>query len=390
MDMPTEYRAGFAKARALDAEMAERYVRHTMLGDAMADAAIAACQGAPAGQQRAWLQDGIQRGPSAIPGAPDALRELLAEAARVPDWFDPAQTRAGCRAFHGNSEMFIGAFVGAVLIEGFSTLISKSFSATGRLVDQGTRRLKQNNRHLSEIFIPGGLEREGEGWMLSVRIRLMHARVRFLLERSDEWDAAACGVPLSSAHVGFATAAFSGLLLARARMLGVSLKAEERASFMLVWRYSGHLMGVHPELQAATEDEALRLHRIGAMCEPPPDIEAILLANGLINSAPIVAGITDAAERKALVRRIYTVSRALIGDGLADQLNFPPARGFGTLAALRLRNRLDRVLRRALPGFDRRRRAGQFGRMLDLSFHGDGEISYRMPQHLHAEKDAPP
>jgi hypothetical protein len=286
--------------------------------------------------------------------------------------------------------MFIGAFVGAVLIEGFSTLISKSFSITGRLVDQGTRRLKQNNRHLAEIFIPGGLEQGGDGWMLSIRIRLMHARVRFLLDRSEDWDAAAWGRPLSSAHIGFATAAFSGLLLKRARMLGVALSAEEAGSFMLVWRYSGHLMGVHPELQAATEAEALRLQRIGALCEPPPDLESILLANGLINAAPIVAGITDPAERRALVRRIYTVSRALIGEEMADQLRYPRTGGFGTLTLLRWRNRLDQALRRLIPAFDRRRRAGQFGRMLNLSFDGGGEMSYRLPRHLHAERDRLP
>ncbi|UPY36187.1 oxygenase MpaB family protein [Sediminicoccus sp. KRV36] len=390
MAIPTEYRPGFAKARLLDAGLAERYVHHTLIGDPLADAVIAACQETPEGQQRQWLQAGVEHGPAAIPDAPPALRDFFAEAERVPPWFDPALTRAGCRAFHGHSEMFIGAFVGAVLIEGFSTLISKSFSITGRLVDQGTRRLKQNNRHLAEIFLPGGLERDGDGWKLSVRIRLMHARVRFMLARSEEWDSAAWGVPLSAAHIGFATAAFSGLLLARARMLGVALTAEERQSFMLVWRYSGHLMGVEPALQAATEAEAMQLHRIGALCEPPPDIEAILLANGLINSAPIVAGITDPAERRALVRRIYTVSRALIGRELADQLRFPPARGFGTLALLRWRNRLDHWLRGAIPALDRRRRAGQFERMLDLSFHGAAEISYRLPRHLHAEKDAPP
>lgn len=390
MLIPTEYRAGFAKAQPLDAEMAGRYVRHTLKGDAPADAVMAALDGVPAEQQREWLRLGLERGPATITEAPEALRALLAEAERVPDWFDPALTRAGCRAFHGHSEMFIGAFVGAVLIEGFSTLISKSFSITGRLVDQGTRRLKQNNRHLSEIFIPGGLDRGADGWKLSVRIRLMHARVRFLLERSEDWDAAAWGTPVSSAHVGYATAAFSGLLLKRARMLGVSLSAEEARSFMLVWRYSGHLMGVDPELQVATEEEALRLHRIGSICEPPPDLESILLANGLINAAPVVAGITDAAERRALVRRIYAISRALIGPTLADQLRYPPTRGFGALAVLRARNRLDQALRRFIPAFDRRRRAGQFGRMLGLSFEGDGELSYRLAHHVHAEKDHTP
>ena len=387
LTMPEDYRAGHARARRLDREMADLYTLHTLLGDAAADAVALALEGAPMERQRDWLQRGIDDGAAAIPDAPAALRNLLAEADTPPPWFEASRTLPGCRAFHGNSEMFVGAFVGAVLIEGFSTLISRSFSITGRLVDQGTRRLKQNNRHLTEIFLPGGLERHGEGLKLSIRIRLIHARLRLMLSHSAEWDAAAWGVPLSAAHLGFAAAAFSGLLLERARMLGVDLTAEERESFMLVWRYAAHLMGVPPALQAGTEAEAMRIVRIGRQCEPPPDLESILLANGLVNAAPIVAGITEPAARRALARRIYAVSRALIGDELADRLRYPPSRNFGVLAALRLRNRADRLLRRAVPAFDRRRRSGQFTQMIGLSFHDAGDSGYRLPQILHAEKD---
>lgn len=385
--IPLAYRAGHAQTRLLEPELADRFVHHTMVGDPLADAVCAAFEAVPREQQAAWLRDGIERGASAIPDAPAELHEFLHVSEQVPPWFDADATRAGCRAFHGHSEMFIGAFVGAVLIEGFATLISQSFSVTGRLVDQGTKRLKQNNRHLVEIFLPGGLDRSGDGWKLSVRIRLMHARVRWLLSRSGEWDADEVGVPLSAAHIGFATAAFSGLLLKRVAMLGIRLTPEERASFMLVWRYAGHLMGVPPALQAATEAEALALHRIGVACEPPPRLEAILLANGLINSAPIVAGITEPAARKRLAQRVYSVSRALIGDALADQLRYPPSRGFGVLTALRLTNRADQLARRLVPAWDSRRRAAQFARMMDLSFEDSSAISYRLPRFLHAEHD---
>lgn len=387
MRVPQAYQPGHARAREVDEALADLFVRHTMQGDPMADAVFDALEATPPGQQAAWLRAGIEGGLAAIPDAPAELRAFLGAAEEVPPWFDAAATQAGCRAFHGHSEMFIGAFVGAVLIEGFATLISQSFSVTGRLVDQGTRRLKQNNRHLVEIFLPGGLDRTGDGWKLSVRIRLMHARVRRLLSLSGEWDTEDLGVPLSAAHIGFATAAFSGLLLKRVSMLGIRLTAEERESFMLVWRYAGHLMGVPPALQAASEAEALRLHQIGVLCEPPPRMEAVLLANGLINSAPIVAGITEPGARKRLARRIYTISRALIGDALADQLRYPPAQGFGTLTALRWRNQADQALRRLIPAWDRRRRASQFVRMMDLSFEETGTISYRLPRFLHAERD---
>ena len=77
--------------------------------------------------------------------------------------------------------MILAAFVAGVLIEGFTTNIAKSFFITGRVRDQGVRRLGQNNRHMLEIFLPGGLCRHGDGWKLSVRIRIVHARIRHLL-----------------------------------------------------------------------------------------------------------------------------------------------------------------------------------------------------------------
>ena len=386
-DVPSAYRDGWQRARQANALLADRYVEFTRVGDPLADAVIADCQSESAGQQRVWLTRGLARGPDAVADAPQSLRDFLAEAATPPAWFDPTQALPGCRGFHGYSELFIAAFVGAVLIEGFSTLISQSFSITGKLIDQGTHRLKQNNRHLAEIFMPGGLEAGGDGWKLSVRIRLMHASVRFMLAESSEWDSAAWGVPLCASHVAYSTAAFSGGLLAQARKLGAQLTPEQEASFMMIWRYSGHLMGVPEALQVTTQAEALQWIKVGRACEPAPDLASIQLANGLINSAPIVAGITDSAARQKLVKTIYKVSRALIGDALADQLQYPPASGLGVLRVFRMRTQLDNWARRAVPRWEQHRRFQQFQLMLGLST--DGSIHYRMPQHLHAEKDRP-
>ncbi len=387
--MPAAYEAGYRKACLVDPQAAKRYVRFTRIGDPAADALMEMLADEPEQKVWEWLGAGIHGGPEAVKQAPAEVRHFFECIEPVPPWFRMEDTKLGCRAFHRHSRMFIGAFVAAVLVEGFSTLISQSFSITGRLIDQGVRRLKQNNRHVLEIFLPGGLDRRGDGWALSVRIRLVHARVRKLLTHSAEWDGEAWGVPLSASHIGFATAVFSALLLKRAGQLGVRLSLEERQSFMQIWRYSGHLMGVPEELLFRTEEEALELHRIGVLCEPPPSDESILLANGLIQSAPLVAGITEPAERRALAAKIYAVSRGLIGDSLADQLHFPQGGGKSSVLAIVWRNRIDRWLHRLLPGLANKMHADQFQRMLEVSLYPEEGMRFRMPGTLHAEKDAP-
>ncbi len=139
-----------------------------------------------------------------------------------------------------------------------------------------------------------------DGWKLSVRIRLVHARVRRLLNRSGEWDQAAWGTPISAAHVGYASSAFSARLLQHLQRLGASFSDEERASFMQVWRYSAFLMGIPESILYRDENEALRLYEAGAICEPEPGVEAVVMANVLLNSAPPVIGVDAPGERQRL------------------------------------------------------------------------------------------
>ena len=132
----------------------------------------------------------------------------------------------------------LAAFVAGVLVEGFATLIAKSFHITGRVATT-TRRLQQNNRHLMEIFFPDGLQRDNDGWKLSVRIRFVHARVRCLLTHSEQWDHEAWGTPLSAANLGFAISVFSKRLLDHAALVGAEFTEEEKTSVIDVWRYAG-------------------------------------------------------------------------------------------------------------------------------------------------------
>ena len=140
------------------------------------------------------------------------------------------------------------AFVTGVLVEGFSTLIAKSFNITGRVAST-KRRLQQNNRHMLEIFFPGNLQRNGEGWKLSTRIRFVHTRIRGLLAKSDDWNHEAWGTPVSAAHLGFAISVFSKRLLEYSAMLGREVqqgRTGERARRLALRRLPHGDTGNHP------------------------------------------------------------------------------------------------------------------------------------------------
>ncbi len=387
MSIPSDYTSGYEKARALNPELASRYIAHTVIGDPEADAVIEQLSTVDQRTARRLIQAAMdQRDVDAVRDTAPLLLDFLRGLETPPDWVDLSSFTPGIRMFHRNSRLVLGAFVGGVLVEGFSTNISKSFFITGRLRDQGVRRLKQNNRHMIELFVPGGLDREGDGWKLSVRLRLIHAQVRRLLYESGEWETEAWGVPISAAHLGFAITAFSARLLRHLASLGAVYDEEERASFMAVWRYSGHLMGIPETILFKNEEEALEIFETGGMCEPDPQFESIAMANSLINSAPLVIGIEDPDERRYLAKYVFRVSRALIGNSLADQLKYPGGTTLGVLAWFRMRERYNRIVGRIFPKRIMEDSFARFTSLLEASMFDEAGISYGLPDHVHAER----
>ena len=384
-DIPSAYLEGHVRASAIDKRLADIYVRHTRIGDPPMDAAVKDLASLPRTQSARFIAAGMDQNEDILRDAPQSLRDIFAEP--EPPWLDHRALAPGIRAFQGNVVKIFAAFVAGTLIDGFSTLISESFTQTGRIFDNGVRRLKQNNRHQVEIFWPGGLQRYGDGWKLSVRIRFVHAQVRRLLSQSPEWDFAAHGTPISAAHMGFALACFSARTLKHSATLGAAYSKAERESFCAVWRYAGHLMGVPDAMLYSDEADALRWYAIGTACEPAPTVNAVLMANALINSAPLVAGITEPAARRELVENtIYPVSRHLIGNDLADQLKIPKSGMLKMRLALfqfRLNDAVERLAER-VTGRGGSGVVTAFG----ASLYDNAGLSYDMPDHAHAEESS--
>ena len=389
MNIPTDYRQGYEKARVVKPDLADKYVAHTLIGDPVGEAMMEDLSELGAGEQMRLIDAAMNdRGGDALRDAPASLREFFGEAEALPEWLDYSEFAPGVRMFHRNSQVVLAAFVAGVLIEGFTTNIAKSFFITGRVRDQGVRRLGQNNRHMMEIYLPGGLYRDGDGWKLSVRIRLVHAQLRRLLNDSEDWDAEAWGEPISAAHLGFAVSAFSARLLKHMKTLGARYNDEEYASFMAVWRYTGYLMGIPESILFRDADEALKLYDVGLMCEPDSPIESVVMAHSLVNSAPLIAGITEPDGRRHLARYVYRISRGLIGKETADSLMYPQLSSFGVVEWFRIQQRYGPILGKLLPGRREDSNFARFTSLLDTSLFDEEGIRYSLPDNVYAEESS--
>ena len=389
MNIPTDYKAGYERAHAVAPDIAANYIKHTLIGDPLAEAMTEDLAELSPTESRRFVEAAMnEEGEEALRDAPASLREFFKDAETPPEWLNYADFAPGVRMFHRNSQLILAAFVAGVLIEGFTTNIAKSFFITGRVRDQGVRRLGQNNRHMMEIFLPGGMYRDGDGWKLSVRIRIVHARMRYLLNNSEDWDTEAWGAPISAAHLGYAISAFSARLLKHMKTLGAGYTDEEYDSFMAVWRYSGHLMGIPETILFRDADEALKLWRISLMCEPDAPIESVVMAHSLINSAPLIAGRTEPEARRSLARYVYRVSRGLIGKEFAQALMYPQLSCFGVVQWFKVQQRYGHILSKLFPNRHENSNFSRFTGLLETSLFDEEGIRYTLPDHVYAEESS--
>ncbi|MCY4440258.1 MAG: DUF2236 domain-containing protein, partial [Deltaproteobacteria bacterium] len=101
-----------------------------------------------------------------------------------------------------------------------------------------------------------------------------------------------------------------------------------------------------------------------------------------------VAGLEYAGVARRSEEYVYGISRALIGDGLADALQYPKSSTLGVLPWFRAQDRFARILDNVVPRRFRNRRLDDFTGLLKASLFEQGGITYGLPDHVYAEESS--
>jgi hypothetical protein len=326
--IPARY-TNLTEARRFHGSHVDKLAPYLLRTDPLADNVVELFARLPPGKGRKLLDLALDKGIAAVPEAPPPLQRLFQHIDDVPFWVDWNQLDLG-----GASHRRCGVTGGVVLACCSLPLIysspagNKPLVFSGRLVQRASRRLSETARFVVETCLPGGLQRFSMGLKITVKVRLMHAQIRRLLQQSGRWDTSAWGAPINQVDMASTNLLFSVGLLDWLRRVGFHFSSVEGECVMHLWRYSGYLLGIDPDLLCATEAEGRHLARLLAMTQHPPDQDSRELARAIMETAipKIVRPEIEGADGKNggwLVGFCYGLSYGLIGRKLASELGYP-------------------------------------------------------------------
>ena len=159
---------------------------------------------------------------------------------------------------------------------------NKPLAMSGRLREQAPRRVAETARFVAAVCAPDGMRPGGEGWLISVQVRLMHAQVRRLLWDSGRWQAEQWAAPLNQHDMLATMLLFSEVYVEGLRMFGFEISAEEAEDWLALWSVVAQLLGTEAALLPADFAEASRLRELIDASQGPPDADSRALAAALV------------------------------------------------------------------------------------------------------------
>ena len=312
----------FIKRKVTPEEVA-RYGEYLWQGDELADKL--AHQFHEIGMQPAMKMLGEALNGTIPKGSPAELKALMQQVESEPLWLNKTLLETGARLTQRSG--MLGEYVLSCvsLMGGYrSGAANKPIAFTGQLDYMASRRLAETAKFSFDVTRSGGLERGAAGYKSAIKVRMMHAHVRLMLDRSPKWRHAEWGLPINQADLVATNVLFSAVYLGGLRVLGLQISDEESAGVMHLWRYIGWLMGVDENLLPITEEEGTRTAWLAGVTQPPADDDSRLLGQALMN-VPLERAETPLEKAAAWfeIQLRSGFSRMVLGDKAGDDLGLP-------------------------------------------------------------------
>lgn len=253
-------------------------------GDPLADELVVWMQ--TQGMATAWpMLERALSAPHDLPQAtPPALQAFVNHTKAWPNWVNAEKLAEGASVLQSTGLHGMMVLRDAGLMAGYqASAINQTLVMTGSLHKGAQRRVAETTAWWLACTDTGGMQPGGAGFMMTLRVRVMHALVRHQLMQAATWDAERLGLPVNQLDMQATYLAFSVVQLLALKTTGVWLSRHESDAVMHLWRYIGWLMGVDEALLCNDEQRGRILLYQNVLSQAPPDETSALLGQALMD-----------------------------------------------------------------------------------------------------------
>jgi len=262
-------------------------------------------------------------GPDLDPRAADALLDYLAACLHLPEWADRAAIARAETLFMDMSMLSCTLLFCASLPECYVLPdLSAVLHAAGQLEAHTDYRVRSTAAMIFPVMLAGGLTTpDGGGVAQALKVRLIHATIRYLILRGPPaaalgaaplpplapagggmyhtlyahgWDTSVNGLPCNQEELAYTLLTFSYVFVRGLRTLRLGLAPHDEAAYLHTWNVLGHVLGIERGLMAQTMDQAqhdfeamqARGRRLVRTPDPRPRLAADLM-QAMENEIPI-------------------------------------------------------------------------------------------------------
>jgi len=248
---------------------------------------------------------------------------FIDQAGELPDWAERKLMKTGSAFFALHSENIMSLL-------GLLSLPYCYTAANGAMVlylselirKQTTKRLYDTAIFVWEVMAPDAFGENGNAYDVILKIRLMHAAIRYYTLESGKWDNN-WGVPINQEDMVGTNLSFSLIVIRGLRMLGITVSEVDQAAIIHLWAVIGHLMGLDEDLITHHSKMAQQLDARIKERQFRTSTHGQELTGSLINH------ILSVNNSKASADDIKGLMRYLLGNEISDMLaikvpNLPP------------------------------------------------------------------
>ena len=246
-----------------------------------------------------------------------AIKEVFIQSTKLPDWADQKLMKQGAAFFaiHATAIMNLLGLLSLPYCYAAADG-AKVLDLSERIKNKPEHRLGETADFVWEVMAPNAFKPEGKGFVSILKVRLLHAAIRFYTGKSSKWNYD-WGLPINQEDMAGTNLSFSLLAIRGLRKFGLTIRYEDQQAFMHLWNVIGFLLGGDERLLPETGKEALLLE------------EAIRSRNfkSSVHGRELTRSLTkyfSAVDTAFPQKETMKLMRYLLGDEVADLLALPP------------------------------------------------------------------